>query len=86
MTMVDDQGAYAQIINWVALITMMPLVLAAAPYKFVIQVIPEYIESYTYAIPYWVSSYLFATIASYGSLFGLWIISAIQGAAGLPNA
>ena len=62
---------------------MAPLTALAAPYKFVWQVIPEYIETYTYAIPYWVSSYLFATVASYMSLSGLWLISFIQGAAGL---
>ena len=63
-----------------------PLVALAAPYKVVWQIIPEYIETYTYAIPYWVSSYLFETVASYISLSGLWLISFIQGAAGLTPA
>ena len=78
-----DDSLTSQIVAWAALVIMAPLAFLATPYKLVWNVIPEYIETYTFAIPYWVSSYLSSVLASYMSLLGLYLISVIQGAAGL---
>ena len=75
---------YEQIIAWVALVVLAPVYLPSYyasyisyPWDYLL-LAAEYVEKYTYAIPYWVSQYLAELYGFYKTLLGTYLISLIQ--------
>ena len=79
----EGGAVYEQIIAWVALVVFAPVYLPAYYVSYpkdYLLLAAEYVEIWTFGIPYWTSSYLAEVFASYQSLLGLYLISLIQGA------